>query len=70
MEEEVRRLLASKYGDDQFVRQREWADEQLARLKRGELPTADISSVEEIRRMREERDERLTPSGPRRDDHR
>jgi hypothetical protein len=32
---------------------------QLERLRRGELPKADISSVEEIRRMRQERTDEL-----------
>ena len=59
MEEEVRRLLQSNYADDHQKRGQEWARRQLERLRRGELPKADISSVEEIRRMREERDEQL-----------
>jgi plasmid stability protein len=59
MEEEIRRLLQTTYTDDRQARGREWARRQLERLKRGELPKADISSVEEIRRMREERDEQL-----------
>jgi len=36
-----------------------WARRQLERLKRGELPKADLGSVEEIRRMREERAEEI-----------
>jgi len=59
MEEEVRRLLQTTYADDRQKRGQEWAKRQLERLRRGELPKADISSVEEIRRMREERDEQL-----------
>lgn len=59
MEEEVRRLLKATYADDRQARGREWARRQLERLKRGELPKADISSVETIRMMREERDQQL-----------
>jgi plasmid stability protein len=59
MEEEVRRLLQTTYADDRQARGREWARRQLERLKRGELPKADISSVETIRMMREERDQQL-----------
>jgi plasmid stability protein len=54
MEEEIRRLLASTYSDDRQERGREWARRQLQRLKRGELPVATRSSVEEIRAMRNE----------------
>ena len=59
MEEEVRRLLQATYADDRQARGREWAKRQLERLRRGELPKADISSVEEIRRMRQERTDEL-----------
>jgi plasmid stability protein len=59
MEEEVRRLLQATYADERQARGREWAKRQLARLQRGELPKADVSSVEEIRRMRQERDDEL-----------
>jgi plasmid stability protein len=59
MEEEVRRILTSLYDDDRQRRGREWAKMQLERLKRGELPKADIDSAEEIRRMREERSKQL-----------
>jgi plasmid stability protein len=59
MEEEVRRLLQTTYADDRQTRGREWAKRQLERLRRGELPKADISSVEEIRRMRQERTDEL-----------
>jgi plasmid stability protein len=59
MEEEVRRLLQSTYADDKQARGRAWAKRQLERLRRGELPKADISSVEEIRRMRQERTDEL-----------
>jgi plasmid stability protein len=59
MEEEVRRLLAALYSDDQQKRGQEWAKRQLERLKRGELPKADISSVEEIRAMRRHRTDEL-----------
>jgi plasmid stability protein len=59
MEEEVRRLLQTTYADDRQKRGQEWAKRQLERLKRGELPKADISSVETIRLMREERDQQL-----------
>ncbi len=59
MEEEVRRLLQTTYADDRQARGRAWARRQLERLKRGELPKADISSVEEIRRMRQERTDEL-----------
>jgi plasmid stability protein len=59
MEEEVRRLLQTTYSDDRDARGREWAKRQLERLRRGELPKADLSSVEEIRRMRQERTDEL-----------
>jgi plasmid stability protein len=59
MEEEVRRLLRATYANDRDARGREWAKRQLARLRRGELPKADMSSVEEIRRMRQERTDEL-----------
>ena len=59
MEEEIRRLLAKTYAEDSQSRGREWAQRQLERLARGELPKADRSSVEEIRAMREERTEQL-----------
>ena len=59
MEEEVRRLLQATYADERQARGREWAKRQLERLRRGELPKADISSVEEIRRMRQERADEL-----------
>ena len=59
MEEEVRRLLQATYADDRQARGRAWAKRQLERLRRGELPKADISSVEEIRRMRQERTDEL-----------
>ena len=70
MEEEVRRLLQATYADDRQARGRAWAKRQLERLRRGELPKADISSVETIRIMREERDQQLMDaiegrSGPR-----
>jgi len=71
MEEEVRRLLKATYADDRQARGREWAKRQLERLRRGELPKADISSVETIRMMREEREQQLMDAiegrrGPRR----
>ena len=59
MEEEVRRLLQATYADDRDARGREWAKRQLARLRRGELPKLEGSSVETIRAMRRERDEQL-----------
>ena len=59
MEEEIRTLLALTYSADRQRRQREWAERQLERLKRGELPKAKTSSVEEIRAMRRERTEQL-----------
>ena len=59
MEEEIRTLLALTYSEDRQRRQREWAERQLERLKRGELPKAKTSSVEEIRAMRRERTEQL-----------
>jgi plasmid stability protein len=55
MEEEIRRLLASIYSDDRQQRGRDWARRQLERMKRGELPVAKVSSVEEIRAMRRQR---------------
>jgi len=71
MEEEVRSLLALTYSEDRQRRQREWAERQLERLHRGELPDAKTDSVELIRSMREERDQQLMDaiegrSGPRR----
>lgn len=71
MEEEVRRILSSLYNDDHQKRGQEWAKRQLERLRRGELPKADIGSVETIRMMREEREQQLMDaiegrSGPRR----
>lgn len=59
MEEEVRRLLASSYTNDRQERGKAWARRQLERLKRGELPKAKVSSVDEIRAMREERTEQI-----------
>ena len=59
MEEEVRLLLASTYSDSRQQRSREWVERQLERLKRGELPKAKTSSVEEIRAMRRERTDQL-----------
>jgi plasmid stability protein len=59
MEEEVRRLLANLYSDERQRVGREWAVRQLERLKRGELPIAKTSSVDEIRAMRQERTEHL-----------
>ena len=59
MEEEVRRLLQATYADDRQARGREWAKRQLGRLRRGELPKPDISSVDTIRLMREEREQQL-----------
>jgi plasmid stability protein len=59
MEEEVRRLLQTTYADDRETRGRAWAKRQLARLRRGELPKLEGSSVETIRAMRRERDEQL-----------
>jgi plasmid stability protein len=59
MEEEVRRLLQATYVDERQARGRAWARRQLERLKRGELPKADMSSVDEIRRMRQERTDEL-----------
>lgn len=71
MEEEIRTLLASTYSEDRQRRQRDWAERQLERLHRGELPDAKTDSVELIRSMREERDQQLMDaiegrSGPRR----
>jgi plasmid stability protein len=63
MEEEIRRSLATAYADDNQARGKDWARRQLERLKRGELPRADRSSVDEIRAMREERTERLVRAG-------
>jgi plasmid stability protein len=59
MEEEIRRLLAATYSDHRQERGREWARRQLELLKRGKLPRAKLSSVEEIRAMRQERTEHL-----------
>ena len=59
MEEEVRRIISALYSDERQKRGQEWAKRQLERLKRGELPKADISSVEEIRAMRRERTDAL-----------
>jgi plasmid stability protein len=59
MEEEVRSLLATTYSDEHRQKAREWAERQLERLKRGELPKAKTSSVDTIREMREERERQL-----------
>jgi plasmid stability protein len=59
MEEEVRRILSSLYNDDRQARGRAWARQQLERLKRGELPKGDGSTVELIREMRQERTDRI-----------
>jgi plasmid stability protein len=59
MEEELRRLLASTYCDERQELGREWARQQLERLRRGELPVAKDNSVEEIRAMRRERTQYL-----------
>lgn len=59
MEEEVRRTLASTYRQQDQARAQRWARKQLERLRRGQLPKADRSSVEEIRAMRDERSDQL-----------
>jgi plasmid stability protein len=59
MEEEVRRLLQATYLNDRQARGRAWATQQLARLRRGELPKGDIGAADTIRAMREERDQHL-----------
>jgi plasmid stability protein len=59
MEQEIRRLLAAIYSDDRQARGREWARRQLERMKHDELPTAKVSSVEEIRAMRQQRTDHL-----------
>jgi plasmid stability protein len=59
MEEEVRRLLATTYPDDRQRKVKEWAQRQLEKLHRGELPNLRSDSVELIRSMREERDQQL-----------
>jgi plasmid stability protein len=59
MEEEIRRLLSTMYSGGDQARGKEWARRQLERLNRGELPKADRDSVQEIRKMREERTEQL-----------
>jgi plasmid stability protein len=59
MEEEVRTLLTSTYADDRQQKAREWAERQLERLHRGELPRVKMNSVDIIREMREERDRQL-----------
>ena len=61
MEEEIRRLLATTYPDDRRRKVKEWAQRQLERLHRGELPNLHSDSVELIRSMREERDQQLGP---------
>ncbi len=71
MEEEIRRLLAATYADDRRRKVKEWAQRQLERLHRGELPNLHSDSVELIRSMREERDQQLMEAiegrgGPRR----
>jgi plasmid stability protein len=71
MEEEIRRMLAALYSDARLEHQRAWAQRQLERMRRGELPKSTVSSVETIREMREERDQQLMEaiegrSGPRR----
>jgi antitoxin FitA len=55
MEEEIRRRLLATYFDDAQGRGRKWALRQFERLDRQELPIAKLSSVEEIRAMRQER---------------
>jgi plasmid stability protein len=59
MEEEIRRLLLATYFDDRQERGRKWALRQLERLDNQKLPIAKVSSVEEIRAMRQERIARL-----------
>jgi plasmid stability protein len=59
MEEEVRKHLAATYAENHQQKAREWAERQLERLHRGELPTARTSAVAIIREMREERDQQL-----------
>jgi len=71
MEEELRRLLAVTYSSERQRRVKEWAERQLERLHRGELPRLGTDSVDIIRSMREERDQQLMDaiegrSGPRR----
>jgi antitoxin FitA len=70
MEEEIRRVLAATYTDDRQARGQAWARQQLERLKRGELPKADRSSVDEIRAMRDERSKQLPGGGERRSESR
>jgi antitoxin FitA len=59
MEEEVRSLLATTYADDHQQKAREWAERQLERLHRGELPKLRTNSLDLIHEMREERDQQL-----------
>jgi plasmid stability protein len=66
MEEEVRRILSSLYNDDKQERGREWARHQLERLRRGELPQGDGSTVQVIRQMRRERTDRILRAAERR----
>jgi plasmid stability protein len=59
MEEEARQTLTRTYASDRLQRQREFAERQLGRLRRGELPRSDIDSGVIIREMRDERDQQL-----------
>jgi plasmid stability protein len=59
MEEEVRTLLTATYAENHQQKAREWAERQLERLHRGELPRVKTNSVDVIREMREERDRQL-----------
>jgi plasmid stability protein len=68
VEEEVRLVLKSVYTGDGQASGQEWARRQLQRLRQGELPTSKIGSVEEIRRMRQERSEQLLSATGRHDE--
>jgi plasmid stability protein len=59
MEQEIRTLLTSAYSNDHRHEATEWAERQLERLNRRELPKLKTSSLDIIREMREELDQQL-----------
>ena len=59
MEEEIRRLLSATYRENEQAHAKQWAQRQLERLKRGELPKSRTDAVDDIRAGREERTRRI-----------
>ncbi len=59
MEEELRQLLLSTYPEDPAEARTPMGGAQLERLKRGELPRTEISSVAQNRDMRRARTRHL-----------